>query len=77
MTSLIFLDVDGVLNSRGSRESGDHKPQPQLLSHLRHVIDATAVSRTAQRIFASNPTVAAIGPTHKLTDYDRIRSLLS
>ncbi len=51
-------------------------PNSEVIEKI-DAVDATAVSRTAQRIFASNPTVAAIGPTHKLTDYDRIRSLLS
>ena len=33
--SIVFLDIDGVLNSRVSRENGDHLPDPAMLSNLK------------------------------------------
>ena len=35
---IIFLDIDGVLNSRSTRENGDHLPDDALLSNLKHAI---------------------------------------
>ena len=36
--AIIFLDVDGVLNSRVTRERGDHWPDQTMLSHLRALV---------------------------------------
>ena len=38
---LIFLDVDGVLNSRVSRDTGDHLPADEPLANLCHVINSS------------------------------------
>jgi predicted phosphodiesterase len=35
---LLFLDVDGVLNSRVSRDDGDHLPAPDMMAHLRYAV---------------------------------------
>ena len=39
-------------------------------------VTADDVIRTAKRLFASTPTVAALGPLSKLEDYDRIKARL-
>ena len=38
--TLIFLDVDGVLNSRASRDTGDHLPADEPLAHLVHLMSS-------------------------------------
>lgn len=40
-------------------------------------IDAEAISKAAQRIFATTPTIAAVGQIDRLGDYESIRSSLS
>lgn len=39
--SLLFLDIDGVLNSQNTREEGDHMPADVLLDNLAHIVQAT------------------------------------
>ena len=34
--SLLFLDIDGLLNSQTTREEGDHMPADVLLENLAH-----------------------------------------
>ena len=38
---LLFLDVDGVLNSQATREDGDHLPAPMLLDNLARIVECT------------------------------------
>lgn len=38
--SIIFLDVDGVLNSKVSRDTGDHLPASEPLDNLVHIISS-------------------------------------
>ena len=38
---IIFLDIDGVLNSERTRAEGDHDIAPPLLSNLAHVVVQT------------------------------------
>ena len=38
---ILFLDVDGVLNSRRTRETGDHLPADEPVENLRRIVDAT------------------------------------
>jgi len=40
-------------------------------------VDTAAIRRTAKRLLASTPTVAALGPTAQLESYDSIRARLS
>ncbi len=40
-------------------------------------VDERAVQQTAQRIFATNPTLAALGPLDKLEDYEQITQRLA
>ena len=40
--SLLFLDVDGVLNSQATRENGDHMPAPELLDNLASIVRTTS-----------------------------------
>ena len=35
---IIFLDIDGVLNTRSSRDDGDHLPVQECLDNLAHII---------------------------------------
>ena len=40
-------------------------------------VDVAAVKNVARRVFASPPTIAALGPIGKLEEYDRIQARLS
>lgn len=40
MRSIIFVDIDGVLNSQQTRVDG-HLPAPHLLDNLKHVVEST------------------------------------
>ena len=40
-------------------------------------VDCEAISRVAHRIFSTNPTVAAIGPSDQLPAFSDISSMLS
>jgi len=40
-------------------------------------VDETAIQRVAQRIFASNPTLAALGPIDGVEDFDKVKSRLN
>ncbi len=51
-------------------------PNSEVIEKI-DAVDTKAVMRAASRLFASLPTIAAIGPTHNLADYDRIRDHLS
>uniref|UniRef100_A0A7S4B6R3 Uncharacterized protein n=1 Tax=Chrysotila carterae TaxID=13221 RepID=A0A7S4B6R3_CHRCT len=37
--AVVFLDVDGVLNSRATRENGDHDPHPALVAELARLVN--------------------------------------
>ncbi len=39
-------------------------------------VDAAAITRVAQRIFATPPTLASLGPISKLVDFDQIKAQL-
>jgi hypothetical protein len=39
---VVFLDIDGVLNSCESRATGDHDLAPPLVAHLEYLVTATA-----------------------------------
>jgi len=51
-------------------------PNSEVIEKI-DAVDVAAVNRVATRIFASTPTVAAIGPTARLASYDAIREQLS
>ena len=38
---IVFLDIDGVLNSTASRAEGDHNIAPPLLANLQHIVATT------------------------------------
>ena len=40
---IIFLDIDGVLNNRSSREDGDHLPTADLLDNLRFCVSVSTI----------------------------------
>jgi hypothetical protein len=42
---LLFLDVDGVLNNRASREDGDHMPTTAALDHLEYLVQTAHQTR--------------------------------
>mmetsp|Transcript_52428 Transcript_52428/g.120508 ORF Transcript_52428/g.120508 Transcript_52428/m.120508 type:complete len:178 (-) Transcript_52428:235-768(-) len=39
--ALLFLDIDGVLNSQQTREDGDHMPSAVLLDNLAEIVRTT------------------------------------
>jgi predicted Zn-dependent peptidase len=40
-------------------------------------VDINAISRVAKRIFASTPTLAALGPLDKLESYENVKGRLA
>jgi len=44
--SLLFLDIDGVLNSQETRETGDHMPAQELLDNLADIVLATGTAQS-------------------------------
>jgi predicted Zn-dependent peptidase len=78
----------GILMSRESMLSRTNRQAKYLINfnkaldvqYLISLIDAVtvySVQRVAQRIFAGNPTLAALGPIKDLMDYDKIRERLA
>jgi predicted Zn-dependent peptidase len=51
-------------------------PQEELVARI-DAIDAAAIERVARRLFAGSPSLAALGPVDRLSDYETIRSRLA
>ena len=51
-------------------------PVEELVAKV-EAVDTAAIKRTAKRLLASNPTVAALGPTSALESYDSIKARLN
>ncbi|MDG2032914.1 MAG: insulinase family protein, partial [Rhodospirillales bacterium] len=55
---------------------GSAIPNEEVIEKI-DAVDTKAVMRVASRLFTTIPTVAAIGPTQNLADYDRIQDHLN
>jgi predicted Zn-dependent peptidase len=53
-----------------------HPISKQEIINKIEAVNEDAVERVARRIFSSDPTIAAIGPTENLDNYSRIKNLL-
>lgn len=51
-------------------------PQEELVAQI-DAVDASAIARVARRVFAGAPSLAALGPVDRLSDYETIRSRLA
>jgi hypothetical protein len=89
--TLLFLDIDGVLNSQQTREGGDHMPAEALLDTLARVVHAASAcivlsstwrleehtNRAVQLALACHQ-LRLIGSTPDLAIYgDRVDEILS
>lgn len=50
-------------------------PNSEVIEKI-DAVNTEAVERVAERVFSSNPSIAAIGPTQNLVSHDRIREYL-
>jgi len=55
---------------------GREIPTEETVAQI-EAIDAAAINRVAKRIFASTPTLAALGPIGAVEDYDRLKNRFS
>jgi len=74
---LVFLDVDGVLNSRHTRAEGDDSPHPELIARIARIVHHKYKSPSHPKVSSHGRVVLSstwrLNPHHR----EQVRAALS